>query len=120
MNGLKTDFDAFWKREIEVFLPIFKGIITELEEEPVGVEQGKAHKRQENITDDGSGQKLSPGAKKAIALVKDDKRVEEIILKETTDTSLVDYLLRVKKNIEIFEKKMKAKKILQKQKNIGQ
>ena len=120
MNGLKTDFDAFWKREIEVFLPIFKGIITELEEEPVGVEQGKAHKRQENITDDGSGQKLSPGAKKAIALVKDDKKVEEIILKETTDTSLVDYLLRVKKNIEIFEKKMKAKKILQKQKNIGQ
>ena len=25
MKGLKTDFDAFWKREIEVFLPIFKG-----------------------------------------------------------------------------------------------
>ena len=99
MNGLKTDFDAFWKREIEVFIPMFKGIITELEEEPVGVEQGEAHKRQRNTTEDGSGQQLSPAAKKAIAIVKDDKKVEDIILKETTDKSIVGYLLRVKENI---------------------
>ena len=120
MNGLKSDFDAFWKREIEVFLPIFKGIITESEEESVGVEQGKAHKRQGNIPDDGSAQQLSFAAKKVIALVKNDKKVEETILKETANKSIVDYLLRVKKNIEILEKKKKAKKKLQKQKKTGQ
>lgn len=55
-----------------------------------------------------------------IALVKNDKKVEETILKETANKSIVDYLLRVKKNIEILEKKKKAKKKLQKQKKTGQ
>ena len=97
MNGLTSNLNAFWTREIELFLPIYKKTIKTLEQELEGGEGKKAHKRQGNFTDDGSGQQFSPKAKSMNNFVKTkaEKKMQfdEIMLKGTSNSqSLVNYL----------------------------
>lgn len=100
---------AFWAREIELFLPTYKKTITTLGQEPEGGEGKKAHKRQGNFTDDGSGQQFSPKAKRMNDFMKTkaEKKMQfdKIMLKGTSSSqSLVNYLRKVRKNRKILKK----------------
>ena len=116
IKRLEKDLNAFWTREVEVFLPIFKDIIKKISEELVGEEKKKNKKGKKDIIDDGSGQETLSNPKK----MNDDKKDifrqdEENILKRTSGgQSLKDYLDTVKKNSEIFKEKMQEKKIFKK------
>ena len=115
VNRLTSDVNAFWTREVELFLPIYKKTITKLEQESEGREEKKTHKRQENFKDDGSGQQFSPKAKSLNDFVKKkaekEKQLEEIMLKGTSASqSLVNYLLTVRKNRKILKEKMMEEK----------
>ena len=122
-NRLTNDFNAFWTREIELFLPIFKDIITTLEEESEDGERKKAHKRQGNFTDDGSGQPFPPKAKSMDDFIKKKAKAkmqyDKIMLKGTSNSqSLVNYLLRVRKNRKILKKKMMVEKKMKENKAV--
>lgn len=119
MNSLTRDLDAFWKREIKIFLPTLKAIITELNEEPETGEESDAQKRQ--VVNDGKGQKLSAKTQKKNAELNDmGKQTEEDTkssLKGTsTDQSPAEYLVIVNKNNQTVRQRMKGKKKLRKQK----
>ena len=124
MNRLTSDLNAFWTREVELFLPIYKKIITKLEQENEDGEGKKTHKRQGNFTDDGSGQEFSPTAKSMNNFMKTkaEKKMQfdEIMLKGTSNSqSLVNYLRRVKKNRKILKKKIMAEKKKKEQKSVN-
>lgn len=113
MNSLTRDLDAFWKREIKIFLPTLKAIITELNEEPETGEESDAQKRQ--VVNDGKGQKLSAKTQKKNAELNDmGKQTEEDTkssLKGTsTDQSPAEYLVIVNKNNQTVRQRMKGKK----------
>ena len=119
MNSLTRDLDAFWKREIKIFLPTLKAIITELNEEPETGEESDAQKRQ--VVNDGKGQKLSAKTQEKNAELNDmGKQTEEDTkssLKGTsTDQSPAEYLVIVNKNNQTVRQRMKGKKKLRKQK----
>ena len=119
MDKLTSELNAFWQREIEVFLPIFKETIADLDNEPENGEEDGAQKRQG--PDDGSGQKLLSKAKKISGrvdkIVNRDNQETENSLKGTSGSqSLEEYLNTVKKNNEMLQKKMKARKKLRKKK----
>ena len=115
VNRLTSDLNAFWTSEVELFLPIYKKTIEKLEKESEGGEGNKAHKRQGNITDDGSTQDFSPKAKRMNDFMKKkaEKKMQfdEIMLKGTSNSqSLVNYLRRVRKNSKILKNKVMAEK----------
>ena len=119
MDKLTSELNAFWQREIEVFLPIFKETIADLDDEPENGEEDGAQKRQG--PDDGSGQKLSSKAKKISGRVdkivnRDDEETENSLKGTSGSQSLEEYLNTVKKNNEMLQKKMKARKKLRKKK----
>ena len=115
VNRLTSDLNAFWTREVELFLPIYKETIKKLEKESQGGEQKEAHKRQGNITDDSSRQDFLPKAKFINDFMKKkaEKKMQfdEIMLRGTTNSqSLANYLRRVRKNSKILKNKVMAEK----------
>ena len=111
MNRLTTDFNAFWTREIEVFLPIYKDTIAALVEESETEEKEIAQKRQGNSTIDGSSQQPSKKIEKLTENKKKDNEAQTKLLHEATNiNSLVNYLLRMRKNSKMQKKKLKAQK----------
>ena len=112
MNRLTSDFNAFWTREIEVFLPIFRDTITALQEESETGEEKKAKKRQGNFTNDGSGQEVPNKINKIMEIDTKRKKAEKQLVDEASSIkSLVNYLLRMRKNSKIqMKKKLKKQK----------
>lgn len=118
MESLTGNFTAFWKREIEVFLPITKEIIRLVNNEAAIGKEGRANKRQGGLSNDTKEQQQSAegendGNKKF--LEDRDKGKESALKGITSGQSLEEYLATVRKNTKaIWEKKIK-KKTLKKQ-----
>ena len=118
MESLTGNFTAFWKREIEVFLPITKEIIRLVNNEAAIGKEGRANKRQGGLSNDTKDQQQSAegendGNKKF--LEDRDKGKESALKGITSGQSLEEYLATVRKNTKaIWEKKIK-KKTLKKQ-----
>ena len=119
MDKLTSELNTFWRSEIEVFFPIFKETITDMDDEPENGEEDRAQERQE--PDDGSWQKLSSKAKKISGFVdkivnRDDEDTENSLKETSGSQSLEEYLATMKKNNEMLQKKMKAREKLRKKK----
>ena len=115
ISRLTQQMDAFWQREVEVFLPIFKEILTELDEEPEGEEDDGAHKRQADKPDDGSGEELSDEMKKWInqlnILAKEkDQDVKNALKGISEKQSLAEYLKKVITNSKPLLNEMQAER----------
>ena len=119
MDKLTSELNTFWRSEIEVFFPIFKETITDMDDEPENGEEDWAQERQE--PDDCSWQKLSSKAKKISGFVdkivnRDDEDTENSLKETSGSQSLEEYLATMKKNNEMLQKKMKAREKLRKKK----